>query len=87
MVLPFHESLNSIEKMLIMTDSGLLVFTMLDGTLHRPNCHLELLIDDNVFSSYTSSKTKGGHHEFNESKYPLPAMKSMKPLLPIIYNW
>jgi hypothetical protein len=52
---------------LTIVETGLLVFTILDGVITRQNCHLEVLIDDNVFPSYSSSKTKAGHHEFDES--------------------
>jgi hypothetical protein len=45
------------------------LFTLIDCDLAKPNCHLEVLIDDNVFPSYSSNKVRSKHHEFNESKF------------------
>lgn len=50
-------------------ESGLLIFTLLDGDLARQNCYLEVLMDDHVFPSYSSNKVKTRHHEFNESMF------------------
>jgi Ca2+-dependent lipid-binding protein len=51
------------------TESGILIFTLLDGDLARPNCYLEVVMDDMVFPSFTSNKVRSRHHEFNESKF------------------
>jgi Ca2+-dependent lipid-binding protein len=50
------------------TESGLLVFKLISGQLSRSNCYLEVLMDDMVFPSYSSSKVKSKVHEFNESE-------------------
>jgi Ca2+-dependent lipid-binding protein len=50
-------------------ESGLLIFKLISGELARSNCHLEVLIDDMVFPSYSSSKVKSRVTEFNESQF------------------
>jgi Ca2+-dependent lipid-binding protein len=53
---------------MISTESGLLIFTLIEGEFVQTNCYVEVLIDDLVFPSYSSSKIKSKQHEFNESK-------------------
>ncbi|THW55082.1 tricalbin [Aureobasidium pullulans] len=48
-------------------ESGLLVFKILDGELASPGCHLEVIMDDMLFASYTSSKTRSKNYQFNET--------------------
>jgi Ca2+-dependent lipid-binding protein len=55
-------------RLTMVVESGLLLFTLIDCDLARSNCHLEVLMDDMVFPSYSSSKVRTKHHEFNESK-------------------
>jgi Ca2+-dependent lipid-binding protein len=50
-------------------ESGLLVFKLISGDLARANVQLEVLIDDMVFPSYSSTKIKTRTTEFNESEY------------------
>jgi Ca2+-dependent lipid-binding protein len=60
--------------MLTVAESGLLVFTIIDGDNVRPNCHLEVLMDDLVYPSFASNKIRSRHHDFNESKTPVDLM-------------
>jgi Ca2+-dependent lipid-binding protein len=53
---------------MIFTESGLLIFTLIEGEFVQTNCYVEVLIDDLVFPSYASSKIKSKQHEFHESK-------------------
>jgi hypothetical protein len=46
----------------------LLIFNIVEGDFEKPNCHLEVIMDDYVFASYSSAKIKTKKHEFNESK-------------------
>ncbi|KAF1810740.1 tricalbin [Eremomyces bilateralis CBS 781.70] len=48
-------------------DCGLIIFKLIDGRLAEADCHLEVLMDDNVFPAYTSSKVKNRTHTFNET--------------------
>ncbi|KAH0334436.1 tricalbin, partial [Aureobasidium melanogenum] len=48
-------------------ESGLLVFKIIDGDLAVPGSHLEIIMDDMLFASYTSSKTRSKHYVFNET--------------------
>ena len=50
-------------------ESGLLVFRLISGDFAKPNVYLEVLMDDMVFPSYHSSRTKSRRTEFGESKY------------------
>jgi len=50
-------------------ESGLIVFTLIDGDFAGTDCHLEILMDDMVFPSYASTKIKSRHTTFNESKH------------------
>ncbi|RMD43016.1 hypothetical protein DV735_g2151, partial [Chaetothyriales sp. CBS 134920] len=47
-------------------ESGLVIFKIIEGTLARSDLFLEVLIDDHVFPSYTTSKIKGGLHQIGE---------------------
>lgn len=49
-------------------ESGLLVFTLVQGEFAQSGSHLEVIIDDNLFPSYTSAKTKSRNYTFNESE-------------------
>ena len=49
-------------------ESGLLVFKLMNAELSKSNVHLEVLMDDMVFPSYTSSRAPSKHTEFGESK-------------------
>ncbi|KAI4854620.1 tricalbin [Aureobasidium sp. EXF-8845] len=48
-------------------ESGLLIFNIIEGDLAAPGSHLEVIMDDMLFASYTSSKTRSKHHKFNET--------------------
>ncbi|KAF2092391.1 DNA-directed RNA polymerase II subunit J [Rhizodiscina lignyota] len=47
-------------------ESGLIIFTLIDGEFSNQGCHLEVVMDDHLFPSYTSSKVKQRHASFNE---------------------
>ncbi|KAF1350242.1 C2 domain-containing protein [Delphinella strobiligena] len=47
-------------------ESGLFIFKLIDGEFSQPGYHLEVLIDDNLFPSYTSAKTRSKTYAFNE---------------------
>lgn len=51
-----------------MIESGLLVFKLISGDLARANVYLEVVMDDNVFPTYSSSKVRSKKYEFNESE-------------------
>lgn len=48
-------------------ESGLLVFRLLSGEFSRSNVYLEVLMDDMVFPSYSSSKTSSRSTKFGET--------------------
>ncbi|KAG8627318.1 hypothetical protein KVT40_004801 [Elsinoe batatas] len=48
-------------------ESGLLVFKLLDGDMAHSGCHLEVIMDDNLFPAYSSAKTKSKQYSFNET--------------------
>lgn len=48
-------------------ESGLIIFNIIEGTFAHPNCQLEVLIDDQVFPSYTTSKARTKVHQFGET--------------------
>ncbi|KAL1297970.1 hypothetical protein AAFC00_006478 [Neodothiora populina] len=47
-------------------ESGLFVFKLIEGEFSSQGCHVEILIDDNLFPSYSSAKAKAKQHTFNE---------------------
>ncbi|KAF2151631.1 tricalbin [Myriangium duriaei CBS 260.36] len=47
-------------------ESGLIVFKIIDGDMSQVGCHLEVIMDDNVFPAYSSAKTKSKQFTFNE---------------------
>ncbi|KAK7528268.1 uncharacterized protein IWZ02DRAFT_4294 [Phyllosticta citriasiana] len=61
-----------VEKLVLTPDnlqeyeSGLLVFKIIDGELTKTDCYLEVLMDDNVFPSYTSTKIRSKQMTFND---------------------
>ncbi|RMZ75445.1 hypothetical protein DV737_g5291, partial [Chaetothyriales sp. CBS 132003] len=48
-------------------ESGFIVFKIIEGTLARSDVFLEILVDDHVFPSYTTSKIKSGTHQIGET--------------------
>lgn len=50
----------------LFAESGLFVFKLHDGEFSQTGCHLEVIIDDNLFPSYTSAKTRSRNYAFNE---------------------
>lgn len=53
------------------TESGLLIFKLIEGTLAHADVRVEVLMDDYVFPSYSSAKVKSRHSVFGESGYSL----------------
>ena len=51
------------------TESGLLVFKIIEGQLSESDVQLEVLMDDHVFPSYTSQKVKTKHAVFNDGRF------------------
>jgi C2 domain len=49
------------------TESGLIVFNIIEGTFSTTNVQLEVLIDNNAFPSYVTSKARQKIHQFNET--------------------
>ena len=49
-------------------ESGLLVFKLIEGEFAYTDCYLEVLMDDQIFASYSSSKIRSKHTVFNEGK-------------------
>ncbi|OJD36623.1 membrane bound c2 domain protein [Diplodia corticola] len=47
-------------------ESGLLVFKLVEGEFAHTDCYLEVLMDDQIFASYSSSKIRSKHTTFNE---------------------
>jgi Ca2+-dependent lipid-binding protein len=48
-------------------ESGLLIFKLISGDFAKSNVYLEVLMDDQVFPSYASSRTRSRHTEFGET--------------------
>lgn len=48
-------------------ETGLLVFQIVEGTFAHKNCHLEVVMDDHIFPSYSSSKARQRQHVFGET--------------------
>ncbi|KAF1981931.1 tricalbin [Aulographum hederae CBS 113979] len=48
-------------------DCGLIIFKLIDGDFPQTGCHLEVLMDDMLFPSYTSSKIRSRLTTFNET--------------------
>ena len=49
------------------TESGLIVFNIIEGTFAQTNVQLELIMDDQAFPSYVTSKARQRTHQFNET--------------------
>lgn len=48
-------------------ESGLLVFNIIEGTFSEKDCHLEVVMDDYIFPSYSTGKARQRHHTFGET--------------------
>ncbi|PNS15635.1 hypothetical protein CAC42_4087 [Sphaceloma murrayae] len=48
-------------------ESGLLIFKLIDGDMAHSGCHLEVVMDDNLFPAYSSAKTRSKQYSFNET--------------------
>lgn len=51
-----------------MTESGLIIFKLIEANLAYSNVYIEVLMDDMAFPSYISSKARSRHTQFNESE-------------------
>lgn len=52
-----------------MTESGLIVFKVLEGQLSHTNVYLEVLVDDHMFPSYTSMKIKSRNARLEDGMF------------------
>lgn len=50
------------------TDSGLLICKIIEGSIAKTDTHLEILMDDMLYPSYTTSKIRNKQQKFEESK-------------------
>lgn len=50
------------------TESGLIVFKLIEGEFSQTDCYIEVLMDDHLFASYSSAKIRSKNHTFNEGK-------------------
>ncbi|RMZ86937.1 hypothetical protein DV736_g5840, partial [Chaetothyriales sp. CBS 134916] len=48
-------------------ESGLIIFKIIEGTFAKSDVFLEVVMDDHVFPSYTTSKIRGGTHQIGET--------------------
>jgi len=51
------------------TESGLIIFKLIEANLAYSNVYIEVLMDDMAFPSYVSSKARSRHTQFNESEW------------------
>jgi Ca2+-dependent lipid-binding protein len=49
------------------TESGLLVFKIIDGDFSETGAYVDVLMDDMAYASYSTAKIKSRHMTFNES--------------------
>lgn len=49
------------------TESGLVVFKIIEGDMAHTDCHLEIMVDENVFPAYTTAKVRSRKHAFKET--------------------
>jgi Ca2+-dependent lipid-binding protein len=52
----------------LFTESGLLVFKLIDGEFSHTGAYVDVLMDDMAYSSYSTAKIKSRSMTFNESK-------------------
>ncbi|KAL9130279.1 MAG: hypothetical protein Q9217_001490 [Psora testacea] len=52
---------------LLKHESGLLIFKLVEGSLAHSNVRVEVVMDDMVFPSYSSSKARSRHTQFGET--------------------
>ncbi|KAL9115869.1 MAG: hypothetical protein Q9227_000237 [Pyrenula ochraceoflavens] len=55
------------EKDLSQYESGLIVFRIIEGNFAQSNVKLEVLMDDMLFPSYSSARTRSRNHKFGET--------------------
>ena len=48
-------------------ESGLIIFKLIEGTLAHSNVRIEVIMDDMVFPSFSSSKARSRHTQFGET--------------------
>ena len=60
------------------TESGLIVFKLVEGEFADTGAYVDILMDDMAFPSYTSAKIKSRHMTFNEG---------MLRLLPLVVHF
>lgn len=50
------------------TETGLIVFKLIDGDFAETGAYVDILMDDMAFPSYSSAKIKTRHMNFNEGR-------------------
>jgi len=55
--------------LLIHAESGLIVFKIIEAELAHPGAHLEIVMDDMLYPSYTSAKARKKQVTFNDSRF------------------
>lgn len=68
MVIPSRISTGSPLLIHNLSESGLIIFKLIEGTLARTDIRVEVLMDDMVFPSFSSAKVRSKHMTFGESK-------------------
>lgn len=51
-----------------LTESGLIILKLIKGDLAHSDVRVEVVMDDMLFPSYSSSKARSRHTQFGESK-------------------
>jgi Ca2+-dependent lipid-binding protein len=54
-------------KLIFYTESGLIVFNIIEGSFSQSDVQLEVFLDDNAFASYTSGKIRSREFQFGET--------------------
>ena len=52
----------------VLTESGLIVFKLIEGEFSETGGYIDVLMDDMAFPSYSSAKIKSKHMTFNEGR-------------------
>lgn len=51
------------------TDSGLMIFKIIDGQLMHKDCYVEVLMDDMLYPAYATTRLKTKNVKIDESKF------------------
>lgn len=53
------------------TDSGLMIFKIIDGQFMHKDCYVEVLMDDMLYPAYATTRLKSKNVKIDESKLAL----------------